>query len=200
MDFNDKSQFLKGYFKIECLDKDGNVIDKEEKHNLITNLARIEFAKLLMGVNSGMAINRFVMGTKGHVLEDVLTPKDVDTGFTAAVTNIFSGQESVDCGTTWNQIEFSPSGNLVNTEAHIITDGGNNNSTVDISLHGVEENSPYIQYIFNIAQDAFNGVQNGMIYTECGLYINDKLIAMRTFKGKIKESSVSLRITWNLIF
>ncbi len=192
--------FLKGYFCIECIDKNGKVTDKFEKHNLITNIARREFAKLVAGITSTGSINRFVMGTQGHVGDDVLTPKDQDTGFNASLTNIFSGTNDDDLNKTWNQITFTPSGNLINTEAQNIVDGANNNSTVDIKVVGLETNEPMTTYTINIAQDAFNGISNGIIYTECGLYIDENLIAMRTFKGKVKDDSVALRITWNLIF
>lgn len=191
---------LRGYFCIETINNKGEVIDKFEKHNLITNVARAEFAKLIAGINTAGAINRFVMGTKGHVGSDVLTPKDQDTGFTASVTDIFAGQENSDLGTTWNQILFTPSGNMVNTEAQNVSDGANNNSTVDISITGIEQDTPTVTYTINVAQDAFNSLNDGVIYTEAGLYVDTYLIAMRTFKGKIKESSVSFRITWSLLF
>lgn len=189
-----------GYFKIECFDKDGKLADTFEKHNLITNVARAEFAKLIAGVSTTQAINRFVMGTKGHVGDDVLTPKDQDTGFTPEVDNIFAGTDAADLNRTWNQITFQPSGNMVNTAALNINDGANNNSTVDIVVTGIESNNPTVTYTINVAQDAFNGLTDGLIYTECGLYTDDNLMAMRTFKGKVKESSVSFRITWNIIF
>lgn len=189
-----------GYFKIEAFDSKGNLVDSYEKHNLITNTARAEFAKLIAGISTTQAINRFTMGTKGHVDDDVLTPKDQDTGFTPAVTDLFSGTATENLNKTWNQITFKPSGNMVNTAALNVNDGGNNNSTVDIAVTGIESNNPTVTYTINIAQDAFNGPNDGLIYTECGLYTDDKLIAMRTFKGKVKESSVSLRITWNIIF
>lgn len=200
MKFKEENKLMRGYFCIESIDKNGAVIDKFEKHNLITNLARVEFAKLIAGVNTAGAINRFVMGTKGHVGDDVLTPKDAETGFTPDVMNIFAGQDINDKGTTWNEISFTPSGNLVDTACTDVQDGANNNSTVDISITGIEDNTPSVNYTINVAQDAFNGNNDGIIYTECGLYCNDKLIAMRTFKGKVKESTVSFRITWSIIF
>lgn len=198
MNFNENSHKLRGHFSIESLDKDGNVIDSWSSKNIITNTARIEFAKIIAGVEQAGAINRFVMGTKGHVGDDVLTPKGEDEGFTASVTDIFSGQEAAELNKTWSQLSFTPSGSMTSTTALDVLDGANNNSTVDISILGVVENMPVVQYTFNIAQDAFNCENNGVIYTECGLYKDEKLIAMRTFKGKVKEDTVSFRIIWSI--
>ncbi|EAJ4655366.1 hypothetical protein CYA84_03900 [Campylobacter coli] len=190
----------RGYFCIESLDANGNIIDKFEQKNLITNIARAEFAKLIAGINESNAINRFVMGTKGHQGSDILTPKDETTGFTASVTDIFSGQEEGDINRTWNQVIFTPSGNMVNTAATNVQDGANNNSTVDITVTGIEQAEPVVTYTINIAQDAFNCANDGVVYTEAGLYSGDKLIAMRTFKGKVKESTVAFRIQWSVMF
>lgn len=189
---------IKGYLKIETL-KDGVVVDTWEKHNLITNVARNTFAKLLAGVNTQNTINKFKMGTKGHVDTDVMVPKDSSTGFDETRTDLFAGSEENEKGTTWNELTFTPSGNITQSLATNVQDNSSNTSTVNITVTGLENSQPSVTYIFNIAQDAFNG-SNGVIYTEAGLFADDQLIAMRTFKGRPKDSSTSFRITWNIIF
>nr|DAP72739.1 MAG TPA: hypothetical protein [Caudoviricetes sp.] len=190
---------IRGHFKIESINSQGEVIDVFEKHNLITNVARNTFAKLLAGISNVSTINRFVIGTKGHVDTDVLHPKDSTTGFDATRTNLFCGTQDSEKNVTWNELKFVPSGNINVTAASNVTDGASNNSTVNIQVTGLDIAEPTVTYTFNIAQDAFNGT-DGIIYTECGLFADDTLIAMRTFKGKVKENTVSFRITWNIIF
>lgn len=197
MQFKDfKAAPKRGYFKIECIDASGNIIDVFENHNLITHLARVQFAKSVMGVDKACIINNFRLGNKGHQGDDVLVPKDSTTGFNETRTKLFSEELS---GIT-NKISFVPSGSTTQTSAQVTSDGSNRNSTVDITLTGVETNEPCVTYTINISQDAFNGDNTGIVYTEAGLYSDDNLIAVRTFKGKIKEDTVSFRIIWSLYF
>jgi len=39
-----------------------------------------------------------------------------------------------------------------------------------------------------------------MVYTECAFYTGTNIFSMRTFKGKIKDDTVSLKITWKILF
>lgn len=191
---------VRGYIKIESLDKNGKVIDTYEHHNLIVNGARNTFAKLLAGITTQPTINCFRMGTKGHVDTDILTPKDSTTGFDVTRQDLFSGSDAGDKNVTFNELKFTPSGNLQQTAAINVTDGADNLSTVNIQVTGLELNEPTVTYTFNVAMSAFNGLNNGMVYTECGLFADDLLMAMRCFPGRVKDSTVSLRITWNIIF
>ena len=62
----------------------------------------------------------------------------------------------------------------------------------------IKLNSKYIKssnYNINV-----KNTNDGVVYTEAGLYSGDKLIAMRTFKGKVKESTVAFRIQWSVMF
>ena len=191
---------FKGYFKIEVLDKEGNVISCDERHNLITTKARCSFSQLLAGIAGQNVVNRFVMGTEGHVDDNVLIPKTEIHGFNANRVNLFCGTDASTKGNTWNEVTFIPSASLTNTKAVDVEDGASNNSTVDIIVSGCEQGEPSVTYVFNIAQDAFNGTKDGVVYTEAALFIDSNIFAMKTFKGKIKEKSVSFRITWQIIF
>jgi len=190
---------IRGYFKIETL-KDGKVIDTEENHNLIMNSARCSFANLLGGIAGQSIINRFVMGTKGHVDDDVLIPKTALHGFNANRVDLFCGTDMATKGESWNELTFTPSSSISNTKAVDIADGASNSSTADVIVTGCESGQPSITYIFNIAQDAFNGTGQGVVYTECALFTDTKIFSMKTFKGKIKEPSVAFRITWQILF
>jgi len=203
MNFKDFKLPTRGYFKIECLNEKGEVVDKWEEHNLITDVARAHLAKLIGGIKVDAPIVKFRMGTAGHCGTDYLAPKDEDTGFTAVVTDLFC--KTIDNngakGQTWDEITFTPSGSMSDSVAKEVQDNANNNSTINIDFINFDQSAPTIQYTINVAQDAFNGQNDGMIYTEAGLYTaNDTLIAIRTFKGKIKDSTTAFRITWNIIF
>ena len=191
---------FRGHFKIEVLDKNGKVIDTTENHNIIMNKARCSFSQLLAGIAGQNVINRFVLGTAGHVDDNVLIPKAEVHGLNANRVNLFCGTEASTKGNTWNELTFTPSASITNTKAVDVIDGASNSSTVDIIVSGCEQGEPSVTYIFNISQDAFNGTKDGVVYTEAGLFIDSNIFAMKTFKGKIKEKSVSLRITWQIIF
>ena len=193
-------QKIKGYFKIESIDKNGNVIDSFENHNIVVDTARVVFAKLISGISTQNVINKLVLGTQGHIGNDILTPKTEKEGFDHTKTDLFCLRDPDKKGDTWNEITFTPSGNMAITSASDVRDGTNDHSTVDIQLRGLDISEPCISYIFNISADAFNGSGNGVIYTEAGLFSDDNLIATRVFKGKVKDQTVSFRITWNLIF
>ena len=186
----------RGEFRIEALDKNGNVVDFFEDHNLITLAARIEFAKHVGGMASFSTVNKFKLGNMGHQGEDVLIPKDETTGFNDLRTQLFAEE----FGGEVHEVTFIPSGSSVLKAATDVKDGSNNNSTVDIELLGVEEGEPRVRYTINIAQDAFNGDNSGIIFTEAGLFSDDTPIALRCFRGKIKEDSVAFRIIWTLFF
>lgn len=42
--------------------------------------------------------------------------------------------------------------------------------------------------------------ENTSVFTEAALYANDRIFAMKTFKAKVKDSTVLLRIIWTITF
>lgn len=191
----------RGYFKIEVLDAFGNVLDTYEQHNLVMIGARLHFMKLISGgYDTNKVINRLVLGTKGTLNDDDVTPKTEDEGFTSSRTDMFcEATNSANKKNTWDEITFDPAGSATSGTAQDVQDGSNNSSSVKIVISEASE-EPSITYIFNIATDAFNGNTNYMKYSEAGLWADDTLIAMRTFKSKAKDETETLRITWSLIF
>ena len=181
---------VQGYFKIEAI-KDGQVVDSFEQKNLIMDLARNTFANLIAGINNTPVINRFVIGTQGHVAGDFLVPKGVDQGFTSEKTCLFSeeaGDELVD----FESLYFIPTG--VSGD-NVTVENPNNASTVKIDVNGTD-----VVYEINIHNDACNGSTGTMVFTECAFYTGSEIFSMRTFKGKIKDNTVSLKITWKIMF
>ena len=191
---------IRGHFKLECFDKSGNLIDKFEEHNLVVLGARKHFMKLIGGAyDSNKIINRFVLGTDGVVGEDSI-PKSEEDGLNPTLEDLFCKTTDPNKrGILFEEINFTPSTNDSYTQATNIQDGSNNNSVVNVI---VDETSlePSISYIFNIPTDAFNGKNDYMKFNEAGLFAGDTLIAIRTFKTKAKDSSVSMKVTWSLIF
>ena len=191
---------FRGQFKLECFDKSGNLIDSFEDHNLVVLGARMHFMKLIGGAyDTNKIINRFVLGTDGVVGEDSI-PKSEEDGLKPTLEDLFcKTTDSKNRGITFEEINFTPSSNDSISQATNIQDGSNNNSTVSVI---VDETSlePSITYIFNINSDAFNGKNDYMKFNEAGLFAGDTLIAIRTFKTKAKDSSVSMKVTWSLIF
>ena len=207
MQFNDRLQKPVGHFKVEVFKK-SKLIDSFEEHNLIMNQAREHFMRVLSGMYAeNKAINCIKLGTRGvqevekdgKIEQFDAIPKDADSGFNDSLTDLFCKTTPQTQGINWAGITFTPSGNVDVPRAQNIADGGNNDSTVDIYLV-TDSDSPTLTYVFNISADAFNGATGYTKYNEAGLYADDVLIAMRTFRSKSKDSETSMRITWSISF
>jgi len=189
----EKFDKVHGYFKVEAI-KDGKVIDTFEQKNLIMDEARMTFAKYLANINATPVIDRFVLGTEGHIgAEDVdggdlLAPKTETQGFTSDRDMLFSEATGTN-GTNFEDIRFTVTG--VSGDEVIADDGL---TTVKCTVQGTD-----VVYEIMVHNDACNGTGT-IIYTECAFYTGTEIFSMRTFKGKIKDDTVSLRITWKIMF
>lgn len=74
---------FEGLFRIECLDKDDNIIDFFEDHNTIMHSARRSMAEIFFNKNNNKKkfANRFVIGTEGQTITNFI-PKTENDGFT----------------------------------------------------------------------------------------------------------------------
>ena len=214
---NDKIDFY-GVFSFKSFDKNGNVLDEYTEKNLIMDRARTNMAQLVAGVTSGneeskgMAIDRFVLGTQGHVGTDILKPREVglnyDDGepvFDATLTQLYSEANS---GINYS-ISFDVNGGNVvedSSATGIQYNGGNainpntNKNTVKRVVDGKE-----ITYTFTIPVTNANGNATGdldgvVAYTEAALYAGGEIFSMKTFPARVKEDSVQFVITWSIIF
>ena len=58
-----------------------------------------------------------------------------------------------------------------------------------------------VTFTIDIATGAANGQnETTSVFTEAALYANSRIFAMKTFKAKVKDSTVLLRIIWTITF
>ena len=186
----DKINF-KGHLTIQALDKAGNVIDQWADNNLIMETARINMANIIAGMHSGNYINKLVLGTQGHN-GDYLIPKTDTEGFVNTRTQLFSQEDSSYFYTVKFENTNGINGNLTLVQEDDTTTG--ESSSVNCVVNGTD-----ITYTFDIPGLNANGVGTA-VFTEAALYAEDEIFSMKCFKGKIKESSVALRIIWKIMF
>ncbi len=193
----EKFNKVSGFFKIETI-KDSKVIDTFEQKNLIMDEARSTFAKYLAGINGTPVIDRFVLGTKGHIGADnidggdILAPKTEAQGFTSDRDMLFSEDGGI-FKKDFEDIKFTVGG-VSGDEVTVYSDNLITKSTVKCTVSKTD-----VIYEILINNDDCNGA-GIMIFTECAFYTGEDIFSMKTFKGKIKDSTVSLRITWKIMF
>lgn len=178
---------ITGHIIIECFDKSGSIIDRFEKNNLIMDNARTAMTKLTANITGAEPINKFVIGTEGHITGNYLTPKTDLEGFISSRTELFS-EES----TTYNYpIVFTNPG-TVSGNCTIVSEP-NSGSTVSLLT-----TSNSIQYTVEINDTAANNT-GIVVFTEAALYAGGNIFSMKCFPGKIKDNTVSLRIIWKIL-
>jgi len=198
---NDKfstSLKAKGYFKIETLDKSGNVLDNFEEDNLIMNLARQNMCELIAGVAVGAPINKFVLGTGGHQgagtgSENVLIPVALDD---PTRTNLFAEELSL----YTYPIGFEGTGDA--TGGRLVTSEPTTKDPLDPSTYStvtISQTGTNVEYVIYLPTGVANNTGT-TAYTEAGFYCGSDLFNMKTFAAKVKNSSVSIRITWRISF
>ena len=216
MTLNEKLRMPKGYFKIEMI-KNGEVIDKFEEHNLVMRNARLQFMKILSGSFTSMKyINKFALGTQGvyeetqtlasgktQILQHDELPKDKGDGFNDTRTDLFCGTtNSANEGVTYGYLKFTPSGTTETSAVQSIDHHTGNGNDCAVNIY-VNENvdEPTLTYVFDIGSSSLNGTGSNYIkYNEAGLFIDDELIAMRTFASKAKDAQTAMKITWSITF
>lgn len=177
---------VKGHIVIECLDSNKNVIDRFENKNLIMDSARIVMSDILCGLGTAEPIEKFVLGTEGHVTGDYLTPKTELEGFVSSRTQLFSEELS----SYTYPIEFTNPGVAVG--ACTIVSEPDSGTTINLDHTGTD-----VQYIIEIPELAANNT-GVVVFTEAALYAGTNIFSMKCFPGKIKDNTVSLKITWTI--
>lgn len=184
---NDLFTNIKGHFKVERINIKNIVVDVYEENNLIMDSARVDVCDLVTGLSSGKNINKFILGTEGHI-GDLTTPKTSATGFVSSRQSLFS-EESL--GVTY-PISFTAADNLQANATNIIEpDSG---TVVNITKSGST-----VTYVIEIPITAANG-PGTVAYTEAALYAGSSIFSMKTFGAKIKDETVALKITWSISF
>jgi hypothetical protein len=201
---------VRGYFKIESLDKNGNIIETYEDNNLVVLSARKYMAKVIAGqVTNAVGISRFVIGTDGYG-SDVMTPLAVGDSFKKGnQTEVFDENRTQLISQALNDyyytVDFSsPDSNGNETNVSGIGNGEKNASTsptVNVSVSGT-----VLTYVITLPVDVANGSGTSSIaYTEAGLFFKSSgsaydMFAMKTFPVKAKDSTVEHKITWTIYF
>lgn len=176
-----------GHITVECLDTNKNVIDRYENNNLIMDAARSSVTKLISGVSGSATINKFVLGTEGHITGNYLTPKTSAQGFISSRTKLFS-EESLKY--TYPVVFVNPG-----TASGNCTISSEPNSGTIITL---DTTINTVQYTIEIADVAANNT-GVVVFTEAALYSGTNIFSMKCFPGKIKDNTVSLRIIWKIL-
>lgn len=88
-DYNSQNPVYEGHFKIECLDKNNNIIDSFEDHNMIVLSARRSMAELFFNLEGAKFAHKLVLGTCGSKSE-IFKGKDETDGFVKERTHLFS--------------------------------------------------------------------------------------------------------------
>lgn len=207
-----------GHFSIQMLNKSGEVVDSYEDNNLVVNEARGAMSALLSGKKGSVGITSLVLGTRGHneVENNILIPKPVGQyGYDENRTQLFSEEQGTPFYYTinWDPNDLKDAGEgsveFTNNEVEFVAKGQRKNQTgselnaengkipVKITLQG---NS--VQYEFTIPEQYANGDDGSSVvaYTEAGLKFGEKLFSLKCFAAKIKETSVSIRVVWKIVF
>lgn len=79
---------------------------------------------------------------------------------------------------------------------NLVEDEANAGSAVTVLQTGSS-----VTFTIDIATGAANGQnETTSVFTEAALYANSRIFAMKTFKAKVKDSTVLLRIIWTITF
>jgi len=258
---------FKGHFKIEMLDKNRQVIDVYEDPNLIMTLARTTMSEIFTNLNTGF-VNKFVIGTNGHIGTNLLTPKTANENFVDTRTTLFStpittpasptvltntiaqiyegdiyyvsnatvpgyyeyvGAPATNLQVTQTALDnaalfviFTPSNPTMTPYQYAINftiPGTNNNITTGDpalivsesdstgtlaptgSIVNVLHSGTSTTFNIELSNTAGNG-QNltNSAFTEAALFSGNNIFSMKTFVGKIKDNTTTLRVAWTITF
>jgi len=179
---------IRGHIIVECLDANQSIIDRYEEHNLIMDKARTAMSALACYTSTKAPINKFVLGTKGHVNTDYLTPKTSVEGFISSRTQLFSEELSE---YTYPVVFTNPG---TTSGSCTIVSEPNSGTTINMSYVGNN-----VEYTIQIPEIAANNT-GVAIFTEAALYAGSNIFSMKCFPAKIKDNTVSLRIIWKILF
>jgi hypothetical protein len=200
---------VRGYFKIDSFDKNGNIIETYEDNNLVVVNARIYMAKLVAGqVLTNPGISRFIIGTDGYGA-NLMTPLNISDTFTKGQhTEKFDENRNQLISQSFNDyyytVDFSvPSTNGYSTTVSGIGYGENTaSSSPSVSINA---SGTVLTYVITLPMDVANGPSGSVAFTEAGLFFKTtgntyNMFAMKTFPVKAKDFSVEHKITWSLYF
>jgi len=80
---------FEGFFQIDAVDANGNIIDTYQDTNMIMDSARTSMSEIFANLASNTFIEGFSLGTMGHVGTDILHAKVAADGFTSVRDRMF---------------------------------------------------------------------------------------------------------------
>lgn len=202
----DKIQF-QGHFTVQAYNEKDELIGEYSEKNLIMDAARKNMAELIAGLAVGKVINRFILGSRGHVGTDLLAPKEVGGSYTegnfdSTKTKLYS--EEATAGTPYWYVDFVPNplGGNATIQNVVNTVNGSETSAdviVNIGVSGKETT-----YTITVPVTSANNPAGPVAYTEAGLVSaaggDVDLFSMKCFPARVKEDTVKLIIVWKIIF
>lgn len=241
---------LRGHFSIQAIDLNNNIIDEWSDNNMIMENARYTMSELFANLDTSTFINKFKIGTMGHIGDSIITPKGTDQGFVKERDRMFSESKTYTIDTNISTLRKNDVINVQGTTDYYVYLGNtvenyllSNASLTNTSLFTHLDSEPYLYnigfmlpgtnslvngtYVTNIVEDdtgsnssvkvlqsassvtftidvATNAANkqdvSTSIFTEASLWANDRIFAMKTFKAKVKDSTVLLRIVWTITF
>lgn len=93
MHFAEKARQLRGVFTMKVIDRDGQIVDSYEDHNMIVNLARVAMSQLVSTGAEDKIITGFGVGT------GTATATPTDTALTDCYKNTIIGYSYPEAGT-----------------------------------------------------------------------------------------------------
>lgn len=218
MQLKDNIDFY-GVFSFKSVDCDGNVLDEYTEKNLIMDKARTNMAQLVGGVtvgdgeSTGLAINQFVLGTRGHIDTNILSYQKVgesDATKPAGNQSFDSTRERLFSETIQDAINYRIPFDVRGGNDVTVTVDGQRYET-DTEVGSLEADNTVrrvvadrtVTYTFTIPIDNANSgdINNPVVaYTEAALYAGDEIFSMKTFPARVKENSVKFIIEWSIIF
>lgn len=206
MILKDKIDF-QGHFTVKAFKKDGSIEVYEDK-NLIMDKARSNMAELVGGYTTGVPIDQFVLGNKGHNGEDILNYKKVGENdeFVSTRTKLFAQDAAYDDKNGKDSFVYEIAFN-VQSDTSTKTDtaavgriaGSDDTQTCEVKRVVADRTCTYT---ITIPDFAGNKVGEGEVvaYTEASLYAGVDIFSMKTFPARVKEDTVKFEITWAIIF
>lgn len=195
----DEYKFLKGHFHMDILNKDNEIVDSVDDHNMIMADARKSMAEIFANLAGIPFAHRLVLGTMGNVDGSIFIPKDENSGFTKERTRLFS--------------EASPkiynAGDLVEIlNKYDVLQLTNAADGVDCYRYNGENTTDYVLSEKNLASDDFVKVTKPYTYAinfklprtnaDTGSNNNTNEESLDTIKVEQKDTSVIFTFTLDL--
>ena len=206
MSFKDYFNPTRGHFIFRTFNADGTMDEYTDK-NLIMDTARSNMAKHICGLTTASIINKFVLGTMGHV-NTILEPKIAgENGFIPSRIKLFS-EETAGGGLNY-RIAFNTSsaGTSITDSSAVgdMYDGNVLSFSDDTSYNTVQRviSGNTVTYTIDIPLTNANSIDINnptIAFTEAALYAGTEIFSMKTFPARVKENTVRFQIIWTIIF